>query len=167
MDKQSAGETQPTAARDAEKVLVNARRALRRAQVKAQELAAAGGADPVAGRRLAAGLDEHVQPGHGRSLLRPMVVDQPVAGGGVGGGEEVGLRLHQRAVAEAKVDLNPHQLEAAVFAMESLSRGGGMLADEVGLGKTIEEAGSGTPGIRALWVGHFSIAGGVPKMTWP
>ncbi len=43
-----------------------------------------------------------------------------------------------RAVAEAKVDLNPHQLEAAVFAMESLSRGGCMLADEVGLGKTIE-----------------------------
>ena len=43
-----------------------------------------------------------------------------------------------RAVAEAKVDLNPHQLEAAVFAMDSLSRGGCMLADEVGLGKTIE-----------------------------
>ncbi|HEY1086966.1 MAG TPA: SNF2-related protein, partial [Archangium sp.] len=43
-----------------------------------------------------------------------------------------------RAVAEAKVDLNPHQLEAAVFAIDSLSRGGCMLADEVGLGKTIE-----------------------------
>lgn len=43
-----------------------------------------------------------------------------------------------RAMAEAKVDLNPHQLEAAVFAMDSLSRGGCMLADEVGLGKTIE-----------------------------
>ena len=40
-----------TAANDAEKVLVNARQALRRAQVKAQKLAAAGGADPVAGRR--------------------------------------------------------------------------------------------------------------------
>ena len=40
-----------TAAKDAEKVLVNARRALRRAQVKAQKLAAAGRADPVAGRR--------------------------------------------------------------------------------------------------------------------
>jgi len=36
-----------TAAKDAEKMLVNARRALRRAQ----QLAAAGGADPVAGRR--------------------------------------------------------------------------------------------------------------------
>ncbi len=43
-----------------------------------------------------------------------------------------------RALAEAKVDLNPHQLEAAVFALDSLARGGCMLADEVGLGKTIE-----------------------------
>ena len=43
-----------------------------------------------------------------------------------------------RALSEAKVDLNPHQLEAAVFAIDSLSRGGCMLADEVGLGKTIE-----------------------------
>jgi len=40
-----------TAAKDAEKMLVNARRALRRAQLKAQQFAAAGGADPVAGRR--------------------------------------------------------------------------------------------------------------------
>jgi IS5 family transposase len=40
-----------TAAKEAEKMLLNARRALRRAQVKAQQLAAAGGADPVAGRR--------------------------------------------------------------------------------------------------------------------
>jgi IS5 family transposase len=39
------------AAADAEKMLVNARRALRRAEVKAAELAAAGGSDPVAGRR--------------------------------------------------------------------------------------------------------------------
>ncbi len=43
-----------------------------------------------------------------------------------------------RALSEAKVDLNPHQLEAAVFAIDSLPRGGCMLADEVGLGKTIE-----------------------------
>jgi len=34
-----------TAAKDAEKMLVNARRALRRAQLKAQQFAAAGGAD--------------------------------------------------------------------------------------------------------------------------
>ncbi|HYX93416.1 MAG TPA: DEAD/DEAH box helicase, partial [Myxococcaceae bacterium] len=42
------------------------------------------------------------------------------------------------ALSEAKVDLNPHQVEAASFALESLARGGCMLADEVGLGKTIE-----------------------------
>ncbi|MBN8232321.1 DEAD/DEAH box helicase family protein [Corallococcus macrosporus] len=42
------------------------------------------------------------------------------------------------ALAEAKVDLNPHQVEAAMFALDALSRGGCMLADEVGLGKTIE-----------------------------
>jgi superfamily II DNA/RNA helicase len=42
------------------------------------------------------------------------------------------------ALSEAKVDLNPHQLEAACFALDSLQRGGCMLADEVGLGKTIE-----------------------------
>ncbi len=43
-----------------------------------------------------------------------------------------------QALSDAKVDLNPHQVEAAAFAMESLTRGGCMLADEVGLGKTIE-----------------------------
>ncbi|MBL8950594.1 MAG: DEAD/DEAH box helicase [Myxococcaceae bacterium] len=43
-----------------------------------------------------------------------------------------------RALVDAKVDLNPHQVEAAVFAIESLPRGGCVLADEVGLGKTIE-----------------------------
>ncbi|MCI0571938.1 MAG: SNF2-related protein [Myxococcaceae bacterium] len=42
------------------------------------------------------------------------------------------------ALSDARVDLNPHQLEAAAFALESLGRGGCMLADEVGLGKTIE-----------------------------
>jgi superfamily II DNA/RNA helicase len=58
--------------------------------------------------------------------------------------EELTLRSadsHQRmanALSEAKVDLNPHQVEAASFALDSISRGGCMLADEVGLGKTIE-----------------------------
>ncbi|MFY1832232.1 SNF2-related protein [Myxococcus fulvus] len=42
------------------------------------------------------------------------------------------------ALSEAKVDLNPHQVEGAMFALDSLSRGGCMLGDEVGLGKTIE-----------------------------
>ena len=38
----------------------------------------------------------------------------------------------------ATVDLNPHQIEAALFALESPLSKGVILADEVGLGKTIE-----------------------------
>ncbi len=36
------------------------------------------------------------------------------------------------------VDPNPHQIEAAMFALRRLPEGGAMLCDEVGLGKTIE-----------------------------
>ena len=39
---------------------------------------------------------------------------------------------------QAKVDLNPHQVEAALFAFKSPLSKGAILADEVGLGKTIE-----------------------------
>ena len=39
---------------------------------------------------------------------------------------------------DAAVDLNPHQIEAALFALESPLSKGVILADEVGLGKTIE-----------------------------
>ena len=42
------------------------------------------------------------------------------------------------ALVESAVDLNPHQIEAAAFALDALPRGGAILADEVGLGKTIE-----------------------------
>jgi superfamily II DNA or RNA helicase len=42
------------------------------------------------------------------------------------------------ALSSAAVDLNPHQIDAAVFASDALARGGCVLADEVGLGKTIE-----------------------------
>ncbi len=42
------------------------------------------------------------------------------------------------ALAQSAVDLNPHQVEAAAFALSSLPTGGAVLADEVGLGKTIE-----------------------------
>ncbi len=41
-------------------------------------------------------------------------------------------------VAGAKVDLNPHQVDAALFAFASPLSKGALLADEVGLGKTIE-----------------------------
>ena len=43
-------------------------------------------------------------------------------------------------LSEAKVDLNPHQIEAALFAFRSPLSKGAILADEVGLGKTIEAA---------------------------
>ncbi|MGE5342069.1 MAG: SNF2-related protein [Candidatus Omnitrophota bacterium] len=39
---------------------------------------------------------------------------------------------------ESLIDVNPHQVEAIVFALEKLENGGCILADEVGLGKTIE-----------------------------
>ena len=42
------------------------------------------------------------------------------------------------ALVDAQVDLNPHQVEAALFAFRSPLARGAVLADEVGLGKTIE-----------------------------
>lgn len=42
------------------------------------------------------------------------------------------------ALFDAQVDLNPHQVEAALFAFKSPLSMGAILADEVGLGKTIE-----------------------------
>jgi len=42
------------------------------------------------------------------------------------------------ALFDAAVDLNPHQIEAALFALQSPLSKGVVLADEVGLGKTIE-----------------------------
>ena len=42
------------------------------------------------------------------------------------------------AIASARVDLNPHQVDAALFAVRSPLSKGVILADEVGLGKTIE-----------------------------
>jgi ERCC4-related helicase len=42
------------------------------------------------------------------------------------------------SLIDAQVDLNPHQVEAALFAFRSPLSKGAVLADEVGLGKTIE-----------------------------
>jgi len=42
------------------------------------------------------------------------------------------------AMSGVKVDLNPHQVDAALFALKSPLSNGALLADEVGLGKTIE-----------------------------
>ena len=43
-----------------------------------------------------------------------------------------------QTLQDARVDLNPHQVESALFAFRSPLSGGAILADEVGLGKTIE-----------------------------
>lgn len=42
------------------------------------------------------------------------------------------------SLVDAQVDLNPHQVDAALFAFKSPLSRGAILADEVGLGKTIE-----------------------------
>lgn len=49
-----------------------------------------------------------------------------------------GVERLSRSLFDACVDLNPHQIEAALFAMRSPVSKGVLLADEVGLGKTIE-----------------------------
>lgn len=45
-----------------------------------------------------------------------------------------------QSLFDATVDLNPHQIDAAVFALQNPLSKGVLLADEVGLGKTIEAA---------------------------
>ncbi len=50
----------------------------------------------------------------------------------------VGVERLSRSLFDACVDLNPHQIEAALFALRSPISKGVLLADEVGLGKTIE-----------------------------
>src|SRR6476659_4981512 len=49
-----------------------------------------------------------------------------------------GLDRLSASLFDAAVDLNPHQIEAALFALQSPLSKGTILADEVGLGKTIE-----------------------------
>jgi len=50
-------------------------------------------------------------------------------------GEQRRYIASQRA---GRVDPNPHQIDAVIFALHRLAEGGCILADEVGLGKTIE-----------------------------
>ena len=52
------------------------------------------------------------------------------------GGE--GVDRLGRTLFDACVELNPHQIEAALFALRSPVNKGVLLADEVGLGKTVE-----------------------------
>ena len=53
-----------------------------------------------------------------------------------GGGQSADLLAS--TLVDAQVDLNPHQVEAALFAFRNPLSKGVILADEVGLGKTIE-----------------------------
>ena len=39
---------------------------------------------------------------------------------------------------QGRIDPNPHQIDAVIFALKRITEGGCILADEVGLGKTIE-----------------------------
>jgi len=48
------------------------------------------------------------------------------------------LEKFTSTLMDAQVDLNPHQIDAALFAFKSPLSKGALLADEVGLGKTIE-----------------------------
>lgn len=58
-------------------------------------------------------------------------------------------KLNQ-SIFNATVDLNPHQIDAALFAFRSPLSRGAILADEVGLGKTIEAGLI----ISQLWAEH-------------
>lgn len=43
-----------------------------------------------------------------------------------------------KIISNTRLDLNPHQIQAALFALSKPFSTGVILADEVGLGKTIE-----------------------------
>src|SRR5271167_2457554 len=43
-----------------------------------------------------------------------------------------------KSLSTARVEMNPHQVDAALFALQPPIPRGAILADEVGLGKTIE-----------------------------
>jgi ERCC4-related helicase len=52
--------------------------------------------------------------------------------------EGLGEDALAQSLSTARVDMNPHQVDAALFALDSPLSKGVVLADEVGLGKTIE-----------------------------
>ncbi|MES1928859.1 helicase domain-containing protein [Salinisphaera dokdonensis CL-ES53] len=69
---------------------------------------------------------------HSRHHLR-YLAEQLASRPGGSSVDRLGTALH-----DAQVDLNPHQVDAALFAFQSPLQDGVILADEVGLGKTIE-----------------------------
>src|SRR5436309_11490593 len=47
-------------------------------------------------------------------------------------------RRYAASQRRGRIDPNPHQIDAVIFALKRIPEGGCILADEVGLGKTIE-----------------------------
>src|SRR6187401_1543856 len=47
-------------------------------------------------------------------------------------------RRYAACQRQGRIDPNPHQIDAVIFALRRIPEGGCILADEVGLGKTIE-----------------------------
>jgi len=49
-----------------------------------------------------------------------------------------GAEMVSTVLADARIDLQPHQVSAALFALQNPYLKGAMLCDQVGLGKTIQ-----------------------------
>ena len=73
-------------------------------------------------------MNQTLTPHHAKYFAYDLM--RRTAGGGI---DRLSISLF-----DAAVDLNPHQIEAALFALQSPLSNGVILADEVGLGKTIE-----------------------------
>ena len=71
---------------------------------------------------------KHYTPYHSHYWAQALTLNGPVGS----------IDALSRSIANARVDLNPHQIDAALFALRSPLSRGVILADEVGLGKTIE-----------------------------
>lgn len=52
--------------------------------------------------------------------------------------QKIGDERLAESLFDAEIDLNPHQVDAALFALQNPIQEGVLLADEVGLGKTVE-----------------------------
>ena len=61
----------------------------------------------------------------------------------------LGQEAFARSLSAAKVEMKPHQVDAALFALWSPLAKGAILADEAGLGKTTEAASSSLNGGRS------------------
>ena len=55
------------------------------------------------------------------------------------------------ALLDAQVDLNPHQIDAAMFATSNPLSKGSILADEVGLGMAVSESHSTMNASTHIW----------------